>query len=124
MAVHAVHQPIGLFLGATYPLADAVEVLFVNCGLQPECLSQTELLLQESQLRALIKGLAVAGEAELRLGLIVRLVTQLTVGLVEGRRALIPGRPGKSGRPGPAREMSEKVLEADMTATRPCGEST
>ena len=33
------------------------------------------------------------------------------------------GSAGKSGRPGPARDTSVKVLEADITATRPRGES-
>ena len=34
VAVHAVHQPVGLFLGAANPLANPLEIFFIDSGFQ------------------------------------------------------------------------------------------
>ena len=94
VTVHAVHQPVCLLLGAAYPLANTVKILFMDRGLQLRRLRQAELMVQEPYAGTLIKGMGVAGKAELGLGLIVLLVPQLTIGLVQGfedvRRYLVP----------------------------------
>ena len=74
VAVHAVHQPVGLFLRAAYPLADTFEILFIDGGFQFERLGDMELLLQETQRCTLVEGFGAAREAELCLDLLVLLI--------------------------------------------------
>ena len=64
VAMHTVHQPVGLFLGAADPLANTFEVFFIDGGFQVECLGDMELLLQETQRCALVEGFGAAREAK------------------------------------------------------------
>ena len=40
-----VHQPVRLLLGPAYPVANAVQIVFVDRGLDLACLGQAELTL-------------------------------------------------------------------------------
>src|SRR5262249_43864883 len=82
VAMHTVHQPVRLLLGAAYPMANAVEIVFVDRGLDLECLGQTELTLQESHGSAFVQEFAMPLKPELRLRLFMRFQAQLAIGLV------------------------------------------
>src|SRR5712691_4898623 len=47
VAMDTVHQPVRLLLGPTYPVANAVQIVFIDSGLDLERLSQMKLTLQE-----------------------------------------------------------------------------
>src|SRR6266852_7387072 len=47
VAMDTVHQPVRLLLGPAYPVANAVQIVFIDSGLDLERLSQMELTLQE-----------------------------------------------------------------------------
>ena len=125
------------FCAPSDPVADAEAVVFVQSGADGEGFVQDELVLQELQFLAVVRRVLCSPEAEVAHEGVLFLVSQLQGspcagrrtrpaardGAMSWRRALTPGRPGKSGRPAPAREVSLKVLVALITATRPRAES-
>ena len=79
MAVHPVDHRVGLFLGASNPVANTSQVILVHGGLQAEPLVQHEFLLQELDLGVRVKLLFRPSKAKGLLRLLRCLVTQLLV---------------------------------------------
>src|SRR5262249_41227882 len=82
VAVDTVHQPVRLLLGPAYPVANTVQIVFVDRGLDLERLGQTELTLQEPHGGAFVQEFAMPLKPELRLRLFMRFQTQFAIGLV------------------------------------------
>src|SRR5262249_8054174 len=82
VAMDTVHQPVRLLLGPAYPVANAVQIVFVDRSLDLERLGQTELTFQEPHGGAFVQEFGMPLKAELRLSLFMRFQTQFAIGLV------------------------------------------
>src|SRR5262249_5726336 len=82
VAMPSVYQPVRLLLGPTYPVANALEIVFIDRGLDLERLGQTELTLQEPHGGTFVQEFGMPLKAELRLSLFMRFQTQFAIGLV------------------------------------------